>query len=420
MRGKGLEYPLHLDWLGISLALHEYPKRCPPNHQWAKMSCTNVWECRWVLYSDRGDRVFTLLFKPRSSIIKANAALLEVENEWFYHGIGLDGIFGLLGFCVGFSVLGVSRADFALDFVPNGEQRNIIEALADGSVYVGGKRCGSGFWSLNQDEWMPRYWRGRRIPHCISWGHKTSAVKWKLYYKSKELKDAVGGVGWDKPYIVDTWNLAGMDERDVWRLEVSVRGCNQQEVAGVPMSLDYVCNYKGEIFKALYESRFVCRKAEGHVDRTNDERVYLLHLEKAWLSVKCRQSDGLAEHNGRLTLLRHLVKSVEEPAVLYDAATREGVFNHIRQIVRRDGLRRYFQAMVGCELDEWCKQVVESAGGEEVKDYERDVVLAPNYHFDDMVGTQLSEDELRVKRMEDWLEDREEVAKPAPNQLKLF
>ena len=156
------------------------------------------------------------------------------------------------------------------------------------------------------------------------------------------------------------------------------------------------------------------------MDRTNDERVYLLHLEKAWLSVKCRQSDGLAEHNGRITLLRHLVKSVEEPAVLYDAATREGVFNHIRQIVRRDGLRRYFQAMVGCELDEWCQRVVESAGGEEVKDYERDVVLTPNYNFDDMVGTQLSEGELRVKRMEDWLENREEVAKPAPNQLKLF
>ena len=156
------------------------------------------------------------------------------------------------------------------------------------------------------------------------------------------------------------------------------------------------------------------------MDRTNDTRVYLLHLEKAWLSVKCHQSDGLAEHNGRLTLLRHLVKSVEEPAVLYDAATREGVFDHIRQIVRRDGLRRYFQAMVGCELDEWCKRVVESAGGEEVKDYERDVVLAPNYHFDDVVGTPVSEDELRVKRMEDCLESQKEIAKPAPNQLRLF
>ena len=85
------------------------------------------------------------------------------------------------------------------------------------------------------DPWVPEMWRGE-VPYDQSWGHKTTDIKWKLYYKTKELRDNAGGSTYDKPYIVDMWRDVGLDESNVWRLEVAFHNANRFEFEGERLS----------------------------------------------------------------------------------------------------------------------------------------------------------------------------------------
>lgn len=353
---------LNTDWMGLSLRIDTPVKKAPRGYMWREYANgTNVWQMRRILYTERGDKVCTLLSEPKSRIINPHAGLLEIENEWLYHGIGVRGIEDVLRECMIYKVTGMSRMDLAVDFVPTESQYETICALSDGSAYVQGKRCGSGFWSVSRDGWLPRQYAGQRIPHCISWGHKTSDVKWKCYYKSKELKDAVGGLGWDKPYIVDQWREAGFDVTNVWRLEVSIHNCNSVMYNGKPLTQDVWGNATVALMRDFYTSRFVVRKNQGHKDRSNDDIVEFLPIEGHGL-VRCRTYDGEREHHGRITLLRKLVQSLDDEQVLLDGESREGVFEHISAIIRRDGLQNYFRGMVGDYFEVWRDKVREEAG----------------------------------------------------------
>lgn len=357
------KYLLNTDWVGLTLHIDTDVKGSPAGYQWRVYeNGTNVWKCRRILYTDRGDKVCTLLSQPKSPTIPPHSALLEIGNEWLYHGIGVRGIEAVLQQCMIFKVRGFSRLDLAVDFVPDDAQVETIERLADGRRYVQGKRCGSGFWSVNRDSWLPPQYVGKRIPHCISWGHKTSDVKWKCYYKSKELRDAVGGMGWDKPYIVDQWREAGFDENNVWRLEVSMKKCNALLHDGRQVSQDEWGQYTVALFRDLYVSRFVVRENEGHADRSNDKEVEFLPISSHG-SIRCRTYEGEKQHNGRIALLRQLVKSLDTEEVLLDCQTREGVLAHMQAIIKRDGLYNYFRGMVGEYFEEYAEYIRQQAGG---------------------------------------------------------
>lgn len=349
------DIPLSCDWMGLSLSLEAMPHGCPPGCKWNKLEGTNVWQHRWVLYNDYGQRVFTLLFLPKSKIIRSDAALLEVENEWLYHGLGAKGCLNLMKKVAPYKVNGMSRCDLAADFVPDERQRDIIMGLAKGDYYVGGKRNGSGFWSIDKADWLPDFWRGIKIPHCQSWGHKTSQIKWKLYYKSKELKDAVQGKGWDKPYIVDLWKEYKMDVNNVWRLEVSMHDCNQLIYCGEKFCFEMLEENAPMIYKNLVADRFSIHKNEGHKDRSNDALADLFQLQDLAGAFRHRRYETLAKRNGRITLVRHLVQSLDTPEVLFDDNAREGVIAHLDELVRRDSLGKYFNAMVGKDFEEWCE-----------------------------------------------------------------
>lgn len=337
---------LSIDWLGLSLRMNKDPRDIP-HHQWREYSATNVWGKRRILYTEDGDKVLTLLSEPRSSVIRKDAALLEVENEWLYHGGGIPMVMDTLRSSVPYEVLGFSRLDLAADFCPDDEGRTVIEGLASGDYYVAGKRNGSSFWSTNNNPRLAPMWNGRKIPHCQSWGHKTSAIKWKLYYKTKELADAGGGKFMDKPYIVDMWRCAGMDIQNVWRLEVSIKHGNAFVFDGMVLDLDTIATNRAQVFRTLMSSRFQIHKNEGHKDKTNDTIVSLLDIRPGCATFRSAPPKKMAEHNGRIALLRQLVKALDDEQVLLDAESRHGVLEHIEQIIRRDGLQHYFYAMVG-------------------------------------------------------------------------
>lgn len=339
------------DWLAVSVLFDDLPKSCPGGHHWVCYERgTNVWQDRRILYNEYGQPVLTLLAKPKSTIINPHAGLVEVSNEWLYHGVGAGKILSMLRHFCEFSITGLSRLDLCMDFTPTDEMSKIIRGLATNDYYIVGKRNGSGFWSMPKEDYIPEEWRGK-CPHCQSWGHKSSQVKWKLYYKSKELRDAGGG-WFDKPYIVDAWRVAGLDINNAWRLEVSIHDCNSLVKDGDIVNWDTWQSDELAIFTAMYRKRFQVARNEGHADKTNDTRVRFLPIDTLG-QVRNKQYEGNNVNSARITLLRHLVKDGEQPEVYADRETNEALINHVRQLVNRDHLQLYFMRMTGMSIGEW-------------------------------------------------------------------
>ena len=344
--------PLSVDWLALTLRLNSRVGSAPAGHTWAFYSSTNVWNSRWCLYNEYGEKVFTVLFQPRSGVISADRALFEVSNEWLYHGIGITGVLDLFRQCCDFDIIGISRFDLATDFNPSPRQAGIIRRLARGDCYVQKKQNRTPWWQSMNDDWLPEMWRGE-VPYDQSWGHKTTAVKWKLYYKTKELRDSGGGNTYDKPYIVDMWRDVGLDENNVWRLEVSVNNANRFDFMGERLTFDKFIHSGSDLFQSLYTSRFQVRARQGHKDRSNDRIIPFLPVGAIQNQFKCRVSDTIAEHNGSLSLLRHLVNDIQTESVLLNEPVRESLLQSIEVILERDGLHRYFRSIVGDEFDNW-------------------------------------------------------------------
>lgn len=346
--------PLSVDWLGLTLRLRTPISSCPDGFRWAYYSPTNVWQSRWCLFNEWGDKILTILFQPRQSIIKADCALIEIANEWLYHGLGIRGALSLLSQCCEYQVLGISRLDLAADFAPTTHQATVIRSLSDGSMYVAGKRCGSEFWSNNRDPELHHMWWGS-VPHCQSWGHKTSNVKWKLYYKSKELREGISGKGFNKPYIVDMWREVGLDETNIWRLEVSLKNCNTFDYMGEKLTFERFMHSGTDLYKSLYTSRFDIRRNEHHADRTNDHRIDFLPIQRLEDAFKVHREEKIVEHNGAMTLLRHLITDITKEEVLICDTVRESVLTNIAAIIENGRMEKYFEMCVGMSFDDWAE-----------------------------------------------------------------
>lgn len=388
-----------LDWLAVTVRMQR-PLMEYPNHVIQEYGMTNVWGYRQVVYNEYGEKVFTLLSRPRQSILPADAGLLEIANEWLYRE---DVAFRIIDkFCevTGAWVSGVSRADICCDFVPDAAQVDVIRGLSTKQFYVARNRNRSEFCSRSSEEWMPSPWRGVLIPHQQSWGHKTSDVKWKLYYKSKELHDDGGGKLMSKPYIVWNWRACGFDINSVWRLEVSIKNLNQFDIEGQKFTLKWLeINYL-HAYLSLYSSRFIIRKDEKHVDKTNDKVVPFLNV--GWMRdyIKKRKSQNAQIRSGRLSLLRHLVASMDEPEVLYDVPTRDDVLSTIERVVDRDGLHMYFKVMTGITFAAW-KQEKRNALAEMLAK-QRGMQLPANPMKEGSIGTEFRIERKRV-RVDDGL-----------------
>lgn len=352
--------PLFVDWLAVSAQSSTF---CESEELTPMEGCsmvyqtpTNIWNHRAIMVNAFGDKVLTVLWKPKSTLIPSNAGLVEVANEWFYHGASPT--VTLKSFCDlnSATITGVSRVDLACDFEASSRELAIIFGLAEGRLYVVGKRNGSLFWSTSQDNRLPEHLRGRPIPHCQSWGHKTSQVKWKLYYKWKELCETAGPTGYDKCYIVDAWRAVGLKPSLVWRLEVSLHHLNGLALSGREVSLNTLLFQGVEIFCALYNDRFAVRKKQGHKDKTNDERVDFLPVAKMQAHVRHRECVAEYPRHAMTPLLRNLIRSLDELPILMDDEIREGILWQIDQIVTSQHLVAYASAIVDKNIYEWFEE----------------------------------------------------------------
>lgn len=364
---------LNVDWLAVSVRFEQTPlwdgAKFDQSVKVVRLSHTNVWEDRIVFFNEYGDKLCTVLSRPRAkSLFEPNVGLVEIANEWLYHGCGWPFIFSVVKAGMPFEILSISRVDLCTDFNPTTLQQGIILGLGEGKYYVAGKRSGCSFWATmpqsypaepfeNCDKNIIKAWNarlapwvyGKKIPHSQSWGHKTSNVKWKLYYKTKELKEVE-----DKPYIRDAWLAAGLDPLDVWRLEVSIHYPHGMTLAERPITYDIFNREWFSIMRSFYQSRFQVKANEGHADRSNDQGIdFIPQLSDGGVSVKVRPPINEQRRNGRISLLRKLVQSVNDDAVLRNDNCREGVFALAEQIVNEDELYDYFVGMTNMDFASW-------------------------------------------------------------------
>lgn len=371
------------DWFALSILLEgDFGLVSPPNHLWQIYDHgTPVWDFRAVLFNEYGEKVITLLAKPKSTtFLNPRAALVEIANEWLYRGMGVDRILRLLYKCCPYSIVGLSRLDLCMDFQPTLEQCEVIRGLSEKRYYVSGKRNKSEFYSSPMEEWVPAVWKGS-CPHQQSWGHKTTQVKWKLYYKSKELRD--NGGGWfDKPYIVDGWRKYGLDENNVWRLEVSMTDCNSLMWEGEPIKYQTWCENEMSIFTSMYCSRFIVRRNEGHRDKTNDTIVRFLPIDTI-KKVRCKRYESETGRSARLGLLRSLIKYGETEEVYMDVRASRALCEHVERIVMNDNLERYFESATGLTLGQWTKRQVDRREGKVLLDRQltKNYDIQPNANF---------------------------------------
>lgn len=312
---------------------------------------------RVMVFNEYGDKLATLICQPKSKLFAPDTGIVEVANEWLYHGIGWNGVWGIV--CGLFPCVrtGLSRWDFCFDFTPNRRQRCIIGMLADGRAYVAAKRNGTNWWSIDNSEGCPEIYRGVRIPHCISWGHKTTAVRWKLYYKSKELGEPSGWKGWEKPYIVDQWRANGLDERNVWRVEVSLHhgnGFSINDVGKIPVEASR--DDMERLARSLMSSRWVIRRNQGHKDKRND-RELLLWENWPYDAVRTRRGESERMNDARHALLRRLIECTSNPDFATSRTLLAGVVTMAQQLIDHDHLGEYAKAMVGMEWGDYCQSL---------------------------------------------------------------
>lgn len=350
---------LNCDWLGLSVRFDSTDHWREPSdgHFFIGMDGTNVFEKRYIMFNAYNEKVATLLFKPKSKLLDRDCGLIEIANEWLYHGIGVLKVLDILQQCHRFEVTGISRLDLCVDFNPSPRQWETIQGLASGRCYVAGKRSGSGFWSVVNNALLAERYQGKKIPHCQSWGHKTTAVKWKLYFKSKELLDEYGGKLWGKPYIVDCWEDARLKRNDVWRLEVSIKDCNQLLFNDQLLTWDNWrhCNPRS-LFRTLYAQRFSVRLNQHHRDKSNDEHIDFLPIDRLG-TVRTKKNSEPKQRNSRITLLRHLISALDSDEILLDEESRENVLWHIGELVAANHLSNYFLIVTGKDIDTWTEDI---------------------------------------------------------------
>lgn len=357
---------INRDWLSFSVLLAMSDEEvaegarlfCPDGYVLHELSGTNIYKRRVEVRNVFGDKVLTLLLEPYSKVIDPKSMFVEVANRWLYSD-SLDWVFPLIEQIHLFSFQSLSRLDVCCDFCPTVEQWEVIRRLTNNSAYVTGKREGS----LFCDYVIPMGGgHTDRVPKCLSWGAKNSNIRWKLYDKTKELteeyKDKDGNVRlwWDKPYIRDAWQAAGLDIMKVWRLEFSLMGAAKYSWRDGKLSWDTAFSWEkcADLYSDMVSTRFIIRENQGHKSRKWDEVMDFLPLTEGSHHRLRQRIIGKEQHyTDHAATLRGAIKQLERPEVMCYPAMRSVWVDVVRDVVRVAHLESFFIRQYGMSVDDY-------------------------------------------------------------------
>lgn len=305
------------DWLSGSFKFDPLAAIEPPKgYKYVALDGTSVFRERYYLLDSEGNKVLTLCCKPYSKVIPEDVGTYQIANPYLYNPPIDKFAAWLNSFRRGYHN-GVTRWDVCTDFCPTDRELKTIRALASGAQYVSGKKQGSLYWHSDT-------YNGKevRAAHCMSWGSPTSAIKSKLYHKSREIGVDTPALC-TKPYIVDEWSGHLPDINNVWRLEFSFNSVNQFSINNRRLSLEDALTplYYVSAFAEIKRKSFVVRmnqgKREGH--KNLDAIVPFLPYDLEGCVIKKIQygSDRSTLDDER-AVVRRLWFALQSPSVLYD------------------------------------------------------------------------------------------------------
>lgn len=342
---KKNRYCVNLDWLQYSVHLHEPEPEilCPEGYRIELCQGNNIFEHRALVFDSRGAKYLTLLWKPYSKVLPSNLMTVQVANEYLYlmSGEGVKWSFRDVQQIVDCTFNAIGRIDICVDWEGSSERDEFLRHLNSGHYYAQHKSEGSNWWHEVEKDGHKR-----KQLHCLTWGSQKSEIKVKVYHKSRE-QGLIGGDEPEKPWIVREWKANEMDIRNVWRLEFSLSGAGQLRYKGQPITLDNVASEQWclDVLCELYHNRFVTRinqgRRQGH--HNNDSRVYLFPFPTrsaglAWADPKDRDYELPAS----ITLLRSMMRQIDNPAVMASKLTFEEYATTILHIIQNHKLDGYF------------------------------------------------------------------------------
>lgn len=359
------KFCVNCDWLAFSVHLQEPEPEimCPDGLRIELCQGNNVFEHRAMVFDGRGAKYMTLLWKPYSKVLPANLMTCQIANEFLYlpAGQGIKWAFNDLKQIVDCTFNAVGRVDICVDFEGSNERMDFIKHLNSGHYYAQHKSEGSTWWH----EVAEGDYKHKQL-HCLTWGSTKSEIKVKLYHKSRE-QGLIGGDQPEKPWIVDEWKEAGLDIKNVWRLEFSLSGAGQLRYKGQPITLENVSDEQWilNVLCELYNNRFITRinqgKRQGH--KNNDTRVYLFQLPPRAAGLKWAVASG-KDHEvpASVTLLRSMMRQIDNPVVMSHRPTFEAYATTILQIVQDHKLSGYFLRTYEAEAEQYFTELWQNVG----------------------------------------------------------
>lgn len=362
---------INLDWLSFSVRLvnPESELQCPDGYRLELLPGNNIYRNRFILWDAAGRKLITALWGPYSSTLDKLVAHVQFSNCVLYSEERFE-MWDLLLRVWDCEFNSMSRIDICCDFDASDFQHGIIRRIGDGRCYVQGKREGSKFWHEENVPVGPNETKKRVVYHCISWGSKTSEIKVKLYWKSRE-QGLIVPEGYpmipDKPYIVEEWQQMGMNVKNVWRLEFSLQSSGQLRFGGKCLSLEEVLlpHWFCRVFSNLMSSRFCVRRNDGkRTSKHNGDRIVsFLELPFDKLGFRWKDYEPTKyEDAANVALLRKLLQQLESPVCSANSMVFESVAAAAETVVASCHLDGWCHRRLGCSIGEYLSAKAETVG----------------------------------------------------------
>lgn len=371
---------VNCDWFSFSAKTNchfdEIELQCPAGFNIEILKGTKQYRQRFIVFDNVGVKMMTILMFPILKHIDEDLILVEIGNQYLYND-ALKLCWVILQSIVPCEYNNPSRVDICCDFNPTFRQRKIIRGLFRGNYYVAQK-----------NDW--NQWGQKEDVHQLGWGSKKSQFKWKLYYKSKELKVTEKIEEYEKPYIVDSWKTCSMDIYNVWRLEISMTDVSKIELFGNKIIFEDIINSATitMIFFEMLDRRFVIRRKEGHSRKSNDTEVKLIDIRVERAKTSSRQPQIERQKYAGVQEFFAIKKMLDKSSI---ATTDEKFVQRMVATASRVaidyGLNPYFERVYKCKADDMLLPILERLKADVYTEYNNDVkhnydYLAPNENFD--------------------------------------
>lgn len=356
---------VNCDWLQWSVRLiEEFPEmQCPAGFRLEILQGNNIYRNRAILYDSQGRKWLTMLWSPYSSVLDSRIMIVQAANWLLYCDTG-GSIMDVLQSIVDCEFNSMGRLDICCDFVMCPRIMEILKHLNSGHYYVQGKKAGSSWWHERKADGNAFF---HKELHCQTWGSATSEIKWKIYYKSLEI-NALDGEAHkcDKPWIFSEWEAAGLDVKNVWRIEVSLCGacCLRWDDKIISISDALSGAWLVNVFGNLLETRFIIRINQGRRDghKNNDTKVSLFLIPWSSIHLAWVRPRDVPAPSAAVVSVRRLMRCLDDASTMANPVVFNSIANSVCDIVEAEHLGEYFESRFGSDPVTYFTEMSQSVG----------------------------------------------------------